>query len=113
MDEFSVHLMGYINHKINKLGTETELVPGGFTGCVQVLDKGVNKPFKQYAIEKFESWMVRNGSRKKTTRGEVSQWIKIAWDKVTPATIVNNWKNIGHNAGDEKDGETIIQNDQQ
>jgi hypothetical protein len=46
MDEFSVHLMGEINHKINKLGTGTEFVPGGYTGCVQVLDKCVNKPFK-------------------------------------------------------------------
>jgi hypothetical protein len=29
MYEFPVHLMGEINHKINKLGTETEFVPGG------------------------------------------------------------------------------------
>jgi hypothetical protein len=113
MDEFSVHLMGEINHKINKLGTETEFVPGGYTGCVQVLDKGVNKPFKHYAREEFESWMVSNGSRKKPTRGEVSQWIKMAWDKVTTATIINSWKSIGHKAGDEEDDETIIQNDQQ
>jgi hypothetical protein len=69
MDEFSVRLMGEINHKINKLGTETEFVPGGYTGCVQVLDKGVNKPFKHYVREEFESWMVGNGSRKKPTRG--------------------------------------------
>jgi hypothetical protein len=61
--------MGEINHKINKLGTDTEIVPGGYTGCVQVLDKGVNKPFKKYARDEFESWMVNNGSRKKTTRG--------------------------------------------
>jgi hypothetical protein len=113
MDEFSVHLMGEINHKINKLGTETEFVPGGYTGCVQVIDKGVNKHFKHYAKEKFEYWMVSNGSRKKPTRGEVSQWIKMAWDKVTTATIVNTWKSIGHKVGDEEDGETIIQNDQQ
>jgi hypothetical protein len=102
MDEFSVHLMGEINHKINKLGTENEFVPGGYTGCVQVIDKGVNKPFKHYAREEFESWMAsNNGSRKKTTRGEVSQWIKMAWDKVTTATLINTWKSTGHKAGDE------------
>jgi hypothetical protein len=55
MDEFSVHLMGEINHKINKLGTATEFVPGGYTGCVQVLNKGVNKPFNYYARGEFES----------------------------------------------------------
>jgi hypothetical protein len=81
IDEFSVYLMGEINHKINRLGTETEFVPGGYTGCVQVLEKGANKPFKQYTREKFQSWMASNSSRKKTTWGEVSQWIKIAWDK--------------------------------
>jgi hypothetical protein len=41
------------------------------------------------------------------------QWIKIAWDKVMTATIVNTWKSIGHKAGDEEDGETIIQNNQE
>jgi hypothetical protein len=88
-------------------------LPGGYTGGVQVLDKGVNKPFKHYARDEFEYWMVSKGSRKKTTRGEDSQWIKMAWDKVTTSTIVNTWKIIGHKAGDEEDDETIIQNDRQ
>jgi hypothetical protein len=57
--------------------------------------------------------MVSNGSRKKPTRGEVSQWIKIAWDKVMTATNVNTWKIIEPKAGDEEDDETIIQNNQQ
>jgi hypothetical protein len=69
--------MGEINHKINKLGTETEFIPGVYTGYVQVLDKCVNKPFKKYTREEFESWMVSNGSHKKPTKAEVSQWIKI------------------------------------
>jgi hypothetical protein len=78
-----------------------------------VLDKDVNKPFKHYSREEFESWMASNGSRKKPTREKVSQWIKIAWDKVMTATIVSTWKSIGHKAGDEEDVEKIIQNDQQ
>jgi hypothetical protein len=60
-----------------------------------VLDKGTNKPFKQYGREEFESWMVSNGSRKNPTRAEVSQWIKLAWNKVMTETIVNTWKIIG------------------
>jgi hypothetical protein len=64
MDEFSVHLVGDINHKINKLGTKTEFFPGCNTGCVQVFDKGVNTPFKQYAREEFELWTVANGENK-------------------------------------------------
>jgi hypothetical protein len=68
---------------------------------------------KQYAREEFESWMVSNGSCKKPTRGEVSQWIKIVWEKVTTATIVNTWKSIAYKSGYKEDGETIIQNNQQ
>jgi hypothetical protein len=45
-DEFSVHLMGSVSNQINKLGTEVDIIPGGYTGSVQVLDKGVNKTFK-------------------------------------------------------------------
>jgi hypothetical protein len=78
-----------------------------------VLDKGVNNPLKKYEREEFESWVVSNGSSKKPTRGEVSQLIKIPWDKVTTGTTVNTCKIIGHKAGDKEDGETIIQNYQQ
>jgi hypothetical protein len=43
MDEFSVLLVGEINHKINKLGIDTKSVPSGYIGNVQVIDKSVSK----------------------------------------------------------------------
>jgi hypothetical protein len=49
--------MGSVNNQINKLGTEVDIIPGGYTGSVQVLDKGVNKPFNGYFREQFEEWM--------------------------------------------------------
>jgi hypothetical protein len=52
-DEFYVHLMGSLNNQINKLGTEVDIIPGGYTGSVQVFDKGVNKPFNGYLREQF------------------------------------------------------------
>jgi hypothetical protein len=48
MENFSVHLMCSVCNSINKCGTEVEFIPGGYTGCLQILDKGVNKPFKGY-----------------------------------------------------------------
>jgi hypothetical protein len=45
--------MGSINNPIDKLGAEVDIIPGGYTGLVQVLGKGVNKPFKGYLREKF------------------------------------------------------------
>jgi hypothetical protein len=79
MDEFSVHLMRSVCNSINKCGTGVEFIPGDYTGCLQILDKGVNKPFKGYLRDEFERWMMANGSRRKPMRVEVSQWISIVW----------------------------------
>jgi hypothetical protein len=29
-------------------GVEVDFTPAGYTSCLQVLDKGFNKPFKQF-----------------------------------------------------------------
>jgi hypothetical protein len=47
-------------------------VIGGYTDCVQILDKGVNHPFKYYAREEFENWMLTNISSHHPTRAEVA-----------------------------------------
>jgi hypothetical protein len=77
-----------------------------------VLDKCVSKPFKKYAREEFELWIMAQGSHKRPTRAEVSQWIKVAWEKVTTSTIINTWKSIVHKTGYGGNG-TIIQVNQQ
>jgi hypothetical protein len=78
-DEFSGHFMGSVNNQINKLGTEVGIIPGGYTGSVQVLDKGVSKPLKGYLMEQFEEWMYMNRSRCQSSRAEVAQWVAPAW----------------------------------
>ena len=47
-DEFKVHLQGKIVRHSEERGKEVEFIPGGYTGALQVLDKGVNKPFKNH-----------------------------------------------------------------
>jgi hypothetical protein len=96
-----MHLMASIWNAISRLGTEVEIVPGGYTGSVQILDKGINKSFKGYLREEFEWWMAINGSRHHPNRGVVAQWVKVAWDKVTLATIVNTLQSVGHNEYEE------------
>jgi hypothetical protein len=71
MDEFKFHLMGTCLNAIQNTGTEVDFVIGGYTGCVHILDKGVNLPFKSYAREEFENWMLTNLSSRHPTRGEV------------------------------------------
>jgi hypothetical protein len=100
-----------VNNQINKLGTEVGIIPGGYTGSVQVLDKGVNKPFKAYRMGQFEEWMWTNGLRRRPSRSEVTQWVAKAWEQATTATIVNTWKIIGHKvADDDDDEENIVSN---
>jgi hypothetical protein len=95
--------MGSVNNQINKLGTDSDIIPGGYTGSVQVLDKGVNKPFKGYLRDKFEEWMCTNGSRRRPSNSEVVQWVAKAWEQVTTAAIVNTWKSFGHKVADDDD----------
>jgi hypothetical protein len=102
--------MGSINNRINELGTEVDIIPGGYTGSVQVLDKGVNKPFKGYLREQFKEWMCTNGSRRRRSRAEVVQWIAKAWDQVTTATIFNTWKSSGHKVEDDDNDNNIVVN---
>jgi hypothetical protein len=52
-----------------------DFVIGGSTGCVQILNKGVNRLFKYYAREEFENWMLTNLSSCHPTRGEVESWV--------------------------------------
>ena len=57
MDEFSVHRT---SDYVQEFGMEVDFIPGGYTGVLQVLDKGVNKPFKQSVQQEYELWMVAN-----------------------------------------------------
>jgi hypothetical protein len=95
--------MGSVNNQIDKLWTEFDIIPGGYTGSVQVLDKWVNKPFKDYLREQFEEWVCTNGSRRRPSRAEVAHWVTREWSQVAMATIVNTWKYIGHKVAADDD----------
>jgi hypothetical protein len=59
--------MGTYLNVIQNTGTEVDFVIGGYTGCVQILDKGVNRPFKYYALEEFDNWILANLSSRHPT----------------------------------------------
>jgi hypothetical protein len=65
-----VHLIGSVNNRIKNLGIEVDIISCGYTGLVQVLEKGVSKPFKGYLREQFEEWMCTNGSAANETSGK-------------------------------------------
>jgi hypothetical protein len=43
---FKVHYVESVINKINSSGTSLHFIPGGGTSKLQVLDVGINKPFK-------------------------------------------------------------------
>jgi transposase-like protein len=96
MDEFSVHLMQECVDPIRECGTEIDFILGGYTSKLQILDVGVNKPFKGYVKKSYERFMVGNTERRKVTRLDVAKWVEEAWNQVTVETICNTWSSIGY-----------------
>ena len=48
MDEFSVQLRTTYGNAIKECGSEVDSILGGYTSKLQVMDVGVNMPFKGY-----------------------------------------------------------------
>ena len=95
MDEFSVHLMSACVGAVQDCGTEVNFILNGYTDKLQVLDVGVNKPFKQYTKQYFERFMVNNIKNRKVTRLDVAKWVAEAWENIAATTITNTWNSIG------------------
>jgi hypothetical protein len=96
MNEFKVHLISRCLNALQDTGTAVYVVVGRYTSCVQILDKVINRPFKIYARENFEHWMMTNDTRMHPTRGEVASWIDDAWSKITVSCIKNTWRSVGN-----------------
>jgi hypothetical protein len=95
MDEFSVHLKAECVHAIQGLGVEVDYIPAGYTGCLQVMDKGINKPFKQYLKHQSTAWLVDQPANTKPSRVDIANWVHAAWTQVTVPTMTNTWHAIG------------------
>ena len=96
---FSVHKVCNCVDAIKSCGTEVDYITPGYTSQLQVLDVGVNKPFKGYVQAAWENLMVQNIENEKVMRHNVAQWVEAAWAQVTVSSITNTWASIGYKAG--------------
>jgi hypothetical protein len=69
--------------------------PPFITSILQVMDKGLHKPFKQYLREESMAFMLNNPEGTKPTRLDIATWIQRSWDLVQPAAVLNSWSSIG------------------
>ncbi len=61
MDSFAVHETAAIEEALGNHGNKVLYIPRGFTSHLQVLDVGVNRPFKHYMQQEFQTFMLSNG----------------------------------------------------
>ena len=83
MDDSTVHKVGRCVDAIKNCGTEIDFVLPGYTSRLQVLDVGVNKPFKDYMRGYWEDYMVANVDNPKVQRHHIAQWVEMAWARVS------------------------------
>ena len=77
------------------LNTEVDFVLAGRTSELQVLDVGINKPFKDDVKRKFGDFIFSKQPRERVTRLRMTQWIAEAWNEVKEETIFNTWTKVG------------------
>jgi hypothetical protein len=107
LDQHPVHKMAEISAALSALNTILVLLPAGETSRVQVLDVGINRPFKAH----MEDFMVRhiieslategqeetqeNEAKAKFQRRKMAQFISQSWRMITSQTIVNTYRHVG------------------
>jgi hypothetical protein len=124
IDEFRGHLTTAVRCAVSDCDTVLVIIPGGYTSKLQVMDVGLNKPFKEKIRRHYQEWfMVAVANQKKQqedaneqarlaaenglpvppritiraekpTRPSVSEWLNKAWYGITETTISNTWRKI-------------------
>ena len=105
LDSFRCHMMASVVNKINDLGCEVKIIPGGCTGLVQPVDVGANKPFKLRLREYWEEWMITEGLQGTAhddqskipppTRMLIAKWCSAAYKTVPTQALRNAWRRTG------------------
>jgi DDE superfamily endonuclease len=81
---------------VEACNTIVKSIPEGYMSKLQVLDVGVNKPFKQYTRGEYimflQTW---THPRQLPRRLDVANWIIQAWEQISVETILNTWRKVG------------------
>jgi hypothetical protein len=98
-DAFKGHLTEKVKSVAsNLLNTDLVIIPGGMTSQLQVLDVVVNKSFKDWLRCLYGEWLLSGNCPQtpaeniRPSEALLGQWIKTAWDDISPESIVRGFK---------------------
>jgi DDE superfamily endonuclease len=97
LDTFAAHKTKVVVDYITDYQGHLILIPGGYTSKLQVLDVGINKPFKDYLRDKYDNWFMNANIRTaKPKRTDIAKWVVDTWyDDITKKMIYNAWRKVG------------------
>jgi hypothetical protein len=89
VDELAGHMTKEVRDAIASCGAFIEYIPGGYICCFQVIDVGVNQPFKNRIRIAYDNFRIANDCVSKPKREDVSGWVREAWNNIRETTIIN------------------------
>ncbi len=101
MDSYCCHMPRDMVTEVQKLGIETQHIPGGCTSCCQSVDVGFNKPFMNCIQHKWHEWIFveaeENNVIKAPTHAVIAQWIASTNASISEEIICNSWMHVSFN----------------
>jgi DDE superfamily endonuclease len=80
---------------VEACNTIVKFILEGYTSKLQVLDVGVNKPFKQYTRSEYMMLLqTRTHPRQLPRCLDVANWVIQAWEQISVETILNTGEKL-------------------
>ena len=94
--DHAAHNVASVREKIADEGWVQLCLPPNMTSRVQILDVGINKPFKDRMKAYFNQFMVENvATNQKVTRELMGKWIADSWANIPDGFVMNTCRSIG------------------
>ena len=95
MVNYKAHLTKETRFAISECACVFIPLPSNMTSKLQILDVGVNKPFKNYYEHQRDKWAVENEHAQKVSRKLCAEWTCNAWEDLKESTVINTARKIG------------------
>ena len=113
MDVFGAHKTPKFRALMENNCTELVYILPGYTGRLQPMDVGLNRPFK-YRCHNLHDEELLADRNYKPTRIDVANWISKSWKSIDDLIVLNSWKKVGllehvYNMSDFDEGDDPLQ----